>query len=72
MTSRSPRRLRVTRDLPAQPAGFMGLDAGLPLLTGDVVLEYPGPAGVAETEVAVCVEPGGPWFAVPRDAVEEA
>ena len=71
MTDRSLRRLRMTRDLPARPAGFMGLDAAPPLLAGDVVLAYPGRAQVADSEVAVCLEPGGPWFPVPKAAVEE-
>lgn len=65
------RRLRVTRDLPAPPTGLMGLDAAPPMLAGDVVLAYPGRAVVDESEIAVVLEPGGPWFPVPKDAVEE-
>jgi hypothetical protein len=72
MPERSFRRLRVTRDLAAPSAGFMGLEAAPRLVAGDVVLEYPGSAVVGESEIAVVLELGGPWFAVPADAVEEA
>jgi hypothetical protein len=68
---RSLRRLRVIRDLEPRSAGFMGLEAGPRLLAGDVVLECPGPAEVAESEIAVVLQLGGPWFAVPADAVED-
>lgn len=71
MPERSFRRLRVTRDLESPTAGFMGLAAAPPLMLGDIVLAYPGSATVDESEVAVVLELGGPWFAVPADAVEE-
>jgi hypothetical protein len=71
MPEHSPRRLRVTRDLEAPPAGFMGLESAPRLLQGDIVLEYPGSAVVGESEVAVVIEMGGPWFAVPSDALED-
>ena len=64
------RRLLITRDVPA-PAGFMGLPAAPHLFAGDVVLAFDGPAVVGEAEIAVVIEPGGPWFGVPKAAVEE-
>jgi len=68
----SYRRLRITRDVPAPSAGFMGLPAAPHLFAGDVVLAHEGPAVVGEAEIAAVIEPGGAWFGVPKNSTEEA
>lgn len=64
------RRLLVTRDVPS-PTGPMGLPTAPPLRDGDVVLAHPLLPVVGESEIAVVIEVGGPWFGVAKDAVEE-
>lgn len=65
------RRLRVIRDVLPLSAGFMSLPAAPPLFAGDVVLASDGPTtGLDPAHVAVVIEVGGPWFGVPKDAIE--
>jgi hypothetical protein len=64
-------RLRVLRDLPAQQ-NANGYESAPPVPAGTIVhLYYDPDVRLYPPNRAVTLEPGGPWFAVPADAVEE-
>jgi hypothetical protein len=65
-------RLRATRTVPPRTHPVTGLPSAPEVPAGTVLYAHPGPAEIEPGHVAVAFEPGGPWFGVPEDAVEEA
>jgi hypothetical protein len=63
--------LRAIRDIPPRTHPATGLPVAPGVSADTVLYAHAGPADVEPGHVAVSFEPGGPWFGVPKNCVEE-
>lgn len=64
---------RLVRDLTDEERSWLHNADARNLRAGDRVREYVGHTygTIREPDVALCLTPGGPFFGLPRDAVED-